>query len=39
VAKLKDRPFALIGVNVNESETKNLKERMAKDYWTKPLGK
>jgi hypothetical protein len=25
---LKDRPFALIGVNVNEFETKNLKERM-----------
>jgi nitrogen regulatory protein PII-like uncharacterized protein len=28
---LKDRPFALIGVNVNESESKNLKERMAKE--------
>jgi hypothetical protein len=25
---LKARPFALIGVNVNEFETKNLKERM-----------
>jgi hypothetical protein len=25
---LKDRPFALVGVNVNESESKNLKERM-----------
>jgi hypothetical protein len=25
---LKDRPFALIGVNVNEFETKGLKERM-----------
>jgi hypothetical protein len=28
---LKDRPFALIGVNVNESESKDLKERMAKE--------
>jgi hypothetical protein len=28
---LKDRPFALIGVNVNESESKNLKERMDKE--------
>jgi hypothetical protein len=25
---LKDKPFALIGVNVNEYESKNLKERM-----------
>jgi hypothetical protein len=29
--KLKDRPFALIGVNVNESESKSLKERMDKE--------
>jgi hypothetical protein len=28
---LKDRPFALIGVNVNEFESKNLKERMGKE--------
>jgi hypothetical protein len=28
---LKDKPFALIGVNVNEYETKNLKERMDKE--------
>jgi hypothetical protein len=28
---LKDRPFALIGVNVNESESTNLKERMDKE--------
>jgi hypothetical protein len=28
---LKDKPFALIGVNVSEFETKNLKERMAKE--------
>jgi hypothetical protein len=28
---LKDQPFALIGVNVNEFETKNLKERMDKE--------
>jgi hypothetical protein len=28
---LKDRPFALIGVNVNKSESKNLKERMDKE--------
>jgi hypothetical protein len=31
VTKLKGRPFALIGVNVNESESKNLKERMDKE--------
>jgi hypothetical protein len=31
VTKLKDRPFALIGVNVNGFETKNLKERMDKE--------
>ena len=31
MTKLKDRPFALIGVNVNEYETKNLKERMDKE--------
>jgi hypothetical protein len=28
---LKDRPFALIGVNVNEYESKNINERMAKE--------
>jgi hypothetical protein len=28
---LKDRPFALIGVNINEYESKNLKERMDKE--------
>jgi hypothetical protein len=28
---LKDKPFALIGVNVSEFETKDLKERMAKE--------
>jgi hypothetical protein len=28
---LKDRPFALIGVNVNDYESKNLKERMDKE--------
>ena len=31
MTKLKDRPFALIGVNVNEFESKNLKERMDKE--------
>ena len=31
MTKWKDRPFALIGVNVNESESKNLKERMDKE--------
>ena len=31
MAKWKDRPFALIGVNVNESESRNLKERMDKE--------
>ena len=31
MTKLQDRPFALIGVNVNESESKNLKERMNKE--------
>ena len=28
---MKDKPFALIGVNVSEIETKNLKERMDKE--------
>ena len=28
---MKDKPFALIGVNASEFETKNLKERMAKE--------
>jgi hypothetical protein len=28
---LKDRPFALVGVNVNASESTNLKERMDKE--------
>jgi hypothetical protein len=28
---LKDKPFALIGVNVSPFETKNLKERMDKE--------
>ena len=28
---MKDRPFALIGVNVSPFETKNLKERMDKE--------
>ena len=28
---MKDKPFALIGVNVNGSESKNLKERMDKE--------
>ncbi len=28
---MKDKPFALIGVNVSEFETKNLKERMDKE--------
>jgi hypothetical protein len=31
VTKLKDRPFVLIGVNVSQFETKNLKERMDKE--------
>ena len=31
MTKLKDRSFALIGVNVSESESKNLKERMDKE--------
>jgi hypothetical protein len=31
VTKLQDRPFALIGVNVNEHESQNLKERMAQE--------
>ena len=31
MTKLQDRPFALIGVNVNEFETKTLKERMDKE--------
>lgn len=29
--ELKDKPFALIGVNVNDRESKNLKERMAQE--------
>lgn len=29
--KLKDKPFALIGVNVNDFESKNLKERMTQE--------
>jgi len=28
---LKDQPFALIGVNVNDYESKNLKERMEQE--------
>ena len=28
---MNDKPFALVGVNVNESESKNLKERMDKE--------
>ena len=28
---MKDKPFALIGVNVNESESKNLQVRMDKE--------
>ena len=28
---MKDRPFALVGVNVNEFESKNLKQRMDKE--------
>ena len=28
---MKDRPFALIGVNVNDFESKTLKERMDKE--------
>jgi hypothetical protein len=31
VTKWKNRPFALIGVNVNDFESKDLKERMAKE--------
>ena len=31
MTKLKDQPFALIGVNINEYETKTLKERMDKE--------
>ena len=34
MAKWKDRPFALVGVNVNEYETNDLKERMAKEKMT-----
>jgi peroxiredoxin len=29
--KMKDKPFALIGVNVSEIDSKNLKEVMEKD--------
>ena len=28
---MKDRPFALVGVNVNEPESRNLKQRMDKE--------
>ena len=28
---MKDQPFALIGVNINDSESKDLKERMTKE--------
>lgn len=28
---MKDRPFALIGVNVNETESRDLKDRMARE--------
>ena len=31
MTKWKDKPFALIGVNVNDFESKNLKERMAQE--------
>ena len=31
MTKLKNRPFALIGVNVSAFETKDLKERMDKE--------
>jgi hypothetical protein len=31
VTKLKDQPFSLIGVNVNDLESKNLKERMDRE--------
>jgi peroxiredoxin len=31
VTKLSDKPFALIAVNVNDYETKDLKERMAQE--------
>ena len=31
MTRWKDRPFSLIGVNVNEFESKNLKERMAEE--------
>lgn len=31
MTKLKDRPFALVGVNVSEAETENLKENMDKE--------
>ena len=34
MTKFQDRPFALIGVNVSEFETKNLKERMDKENMT-----
>ena len=29
MTRLKDKPFALIGVNVNDRESKNLKDTMA----------
>jgi hypothetical protein len=31
VTRWRDKPFALIGVNVNDYESKDLKERMAKE--------
>lgn len=31
MTKFKDQPFALIGVNISEFESKNLKERMDKE--------
>jgi hypothetical protein len=31
VTTLKDKPFALVGVNVNDNESKTLKERMAEE--------
>ena len=37
MTKLQNRPFALIGVNVNESESRNLRERMDKEkmnWWS-----
>ena len=31
MTRLKEKPFALVGVNVNDRESKNLKEIMAKE--------